>query len=104
MAAIALADEPLQTDEEDRSGCHFAGIPIEKPIDRPVSTATARLYDQWGPLADFENEFPYLQVRNISLVPASSSLATGVDGAEETESEKLAFRMEIITLINPNAL
>jgi len=52
-------------------------------------------------IADFENEFPYLQVRNISLVPAGASAATGAD--EPEDSEKLAFRMEIITLINPNA-
>jgi hypothetical protein len=52
-------------------------------------------------IADFENEFPYLQVQNVSLVPANSSAATGAEEAED--SEKLAFRMEIVTLINPNA-
>lgn len=59
-------------------------------------------YHEFGRfVADFENAFPYLRVQNIDLEPASSSVATSTD--EENHSEKLAFRMEIVTLINPNA-
>ena len=57
MATPAFADEPSPIDTKDRPGGHFAGVPLEKPTDRPLSAATARLYDQWGPLADFANEF-----------------------------------------------
>jgi Tfp pilus assembly protein PilO len=49
-------------------------------------------------LADFENSFPYARVQNLELDPAGTSAATIV-----TDGEKLTFRMEIVTLINPNA-
>jgi hypothetical protein len=32
-------------------------IPLEKPNDRPLSAATARLYDVWNPQEDRGNEF-----------------------------------------------
>jgi hypothetical protein len=48
-------------------------------------------------LADFENSFPYARVQNIELEPAGSSAATA-----GTDNEKLAFRMEIVALINSN--
>jgi Tfp pilus assembly protein PilO len=55
-------------------------------------------------LSDFENAFPYLRVQNIDLEPASSTSAANATGTEvEENSEKLSFRMEIVTLINPNA-
>ena len=57
VAPSAFAEQAPRTEERDRSGSHFAGIPLEKPADRPLSAATARLYDKWGPLADFGNEF-----------------------------------------------
>jgi hypothetical protein len=47
-------------------------------------------------LADFENAFPYIRVQNVELEPAgSSATSTG-------EPEKLGFRIEIVTLVNPN--
>jgi len=49
-------------------------------------------------LADFENSFPYARVQNLELEPGASSAASGT-----TDPEKLAFRLEIVTLINPNA-
>jgi hypothetical protein len=49
-------------------------------------------------LADFENSFPYARVQNLEFEPAGGSAATVV-----SEGEKLSFRMEIVTLINPNA-
>ena len=53
-------------------------------------------------LADFENAFPYLRVQNIDLEPASFSKASTVY-AENDHAEKLAFRLEIVTLINPHS-
>lgn len=52
-------------------------------------------------LADFENAFPFLRVQNIELEPAVFSKAGTVEGEVE-HPEKLSFRMEIVTLINPN--
>ena len=46
-------------------------------------------------IADFENEFPYLRLQNLELEPAASSSATSTGDAE-----KLAFKMEIVTLVN----
>jgi Tfp pilus assembly protein PilO len=48
-------------------------------------------------LADFENQFPYARVQNLELEPAAGSAANA--GADP---EKLSFRLEIVTLINPN--
>ena len=58
---------------------------------------TAYFHDLGKFLADFENSFPYLRVQNLELEPASASSATSTG-----DSEKLAFRMEIVTLVNPN--
>jgi Tfp pilus assembly protein PilO len=56
-------------------------------------------------LADFENSFPYFRVQNFEMEPATSSAANNAaaGGATSPEQEKLAFRLEIVTLINPNA-
>jgi roadblock/LC7 domain-containing protein len=48
-------------------------------------------------LADFENTFPYLRVQNLELEPAGTTSATSTE-----DPEKIAFRMEIVALINPN--
>ncbi len=53
LMAIEVDGQPLAED----STVHFAGIPRQKPEDRPLSAAVQRLYDQWSPLADFDNEF-----------------------------------------------
>jgi hypothetical protein len=47
-------------------------------------------------LADFENRFPFIRVQNLELEPASNSSATATDDAE-----KLAFKFEIVALVNP---
>lgn len=57
---------------------------------------TAFFHDFGKFLAGLENAFPYLRVQNLELEPASGSAATTSD-----DPEKLAFRMEIVTLINP---
>jgi len=57
-------------------------------------------------IADFENAFPYVRVQNLELEPAgmaSAGAAAGGNDPERDHPEKLAFRMEIVTLINPNA-
>jgi Tfp pilus assembly protein PilO len=55
---------------------------------------TAYFHDVGTFLAAFENQFPYSRVVNLSLEPASSAV-TG-------EKEKLAFRMDIVTLVKLN--
>ena len=56
-------------------------------------------YHEFGKfLADFENAFPYIRVQNITLEPA-----TGEIGTSDTR-EKLSFKMELLTLVRPNAL
>ena len=45
-------------------------------------------------VADFENQFPYLRVLNLSLEP--SSAAAGND------REKLSFKMEVAALVKPS--
>jgi Tfp pilus assembly protein PilO len=64
---------------------------------------TAYYHDLGQFLSDFENSFPYARVQNLEIDPAGSSAATGTSGAAPTDSEKLSFRLEIVTLINPNA-
>jgi Tfp pilus assembly protein PilO len=56
---------------------------------------TAQFHDFGKFISDFENQFPYIRVLNLSLEPASS-----IVGAEK---ERLAFRMEIAALIKPGA-
>ena len=49
-------------------------------------------------IADFENAFPYMRLQNIELEPASTSNASAQD-----DQEKLAFKVEVVTLVNvPN--
>jgi len=57
-------------------------------------TGTAYYHDLGKFIADFENKFPHIRVVNLTLEPASD---TGGN------SEKLAFSMDIIALIKPNA-
>jgi len=76
LASTGCAGQTARTNERDQSGTHFTGIPLEKPTDRPLSAATARLYDRWDPLADFGNEFhsnfKYSRVFGIGKDPAVS--------------------------------
>ena len=59
---------------------------------------SAYFHDLGRFLADFENQFPYARVQNLEMESASSSAATATPDAE-----KLAFKLEIVTLINPHA-
>jgi Tfp pilus assembly protein PilO len=57
---------------------------------------TAYYHDLGKFIADFENTFPYLRVQNLEMEPAANSSATSTG-----DSEKLAFKMEIVALVNP---
>lgn len=54
---------------------------------------TAYYHDLGKFIADFENLFPHSQITNLTLDPA---------GGNGDNHDKLAFRMEIIALVNPN--
>ncbi|MCU0770229.1 MAG: hypothetical protein MUE94_00470 [Verrucomicrobia bacterium] len=46
-------------------------------------------------VADLENQLPYVRVQNLEIDPAPAT--------EGGYTEKLAFRMELVTLVKPNA-
>ena len=52
-------------------------------------------------ISDFENAFPHTYLQNIELEPASNSSSSSASGAHP---ELLMFKLEIVTLINPNSL
>jgi Tfp pilus assembly protein PilO len=54
---------------------------------------TAHFHDFGKFVADFENQFPYMRLMNVTLEPASGVLAA--------DKERLSFRMEIATLVKP---
>jgi Tfp pilus assembly protein PilO len=54
---------------------------------------SANYHDFGKFLADFENTYPYIRVQNIELDPMT-----------EGRSEKLNFKMELLTLVRPSAL
>ena len=62
---------------------------------------TAHFHEFGKFLADFENAHPCMRVQNITLEPAAAELASG-DPREARE--KLSFKMELLTLVRPNAL
>jgi hypothetical protein len=76
MTEPSGGEEPTAAREVGENGTHFAGLPLSKPTDRPLSAATARLYDQWNPLADFDNEFytlfKYSRISGIGKDPLVS--------------------------------
>ena len=57
---------------------------------------TAHYHDFGRFVADFENAFPYMRIQNIELDPSATSNAN-----PQSDEEKLAFKMEIVTLVNP---
>ena len=65
---------------------------------------TAFFHDFGRFVADFENTFPYMRIQNIDLEPTGGTQA-GRDGVSVSpeDAEKLAFKFEIVTLVNPNA-
>jgi hypothetical protein len=61
-----------------------------------IINGTGYFHDVGIFLAGFENTFPHIRVQNLELVPAS--------GADQTDREKLAFRMDVVALINSTTL
>jgi hypothetical protein len=61
---------------------------------------TAHFHELGKFIADFENAFPYIRVQNIDMEPAGQSAAATTTPTDDPE--KLAFKMEIVALINPN--
>lgn len=57
---------------------------------------TAYYHDFGRFVADFENRFPFVRIQNVDLEPASNSSATAT-----AEEEKLAFKFELVALVNP---
>lgn len=57
---------------------------------------TAYYHDFGKFVADFENAFPYMRIQNVELEPPTSSNSNVQD-----DQEKLAFKMEIVALVNP---
>lgn len=55
-------------------------------------TGTAYFHDLGKFIADFENNFPHMRMVNLSIEPTSQNAG----------SEKLLFRLDIVTLIKPN--
>lgn len=55
-------------------------------------------------IADFENAFPYIRLQNLEIDPSGSSASNlpGNSTGGVADPEKLSFKMEIVTLINPN--
>jgi Tfp pilus assembly protein PilO len=59
---------------------------------------TAFYHDFGRFLADFENTFPYMRIQNIELEPSAAN-----NSANPADAEKLAFKMDVVTLVNvPN--
>jgi Tfp pilus assembly protein PilO len=63
-----------------------------KQVNMTIS-GTALFYDFGKFVADFENQFPYLRVLNLTLEPVSASVAS--------ERERLSFKMEVAALVKP---
>jgi hypothetical protein len=60
---------------------------------------TAYFHELGRFIADFENTFPHIRIQNIDMEPATQSAATTTLNADP---EKIAFKMEVVALINPN--
>ena len=74
----------------------FAKFPYRASVFHLRGTA---YYHDFGRfVADFENAFPYMRIQNIELDPNPASNANA-----SNDPEKLAFKMEIVALVNPNA-
>jgi hypothetical protein len=56
-------------------------------------SGTAQFYNFGKFLADFENEFPYIRVLNLTLEPVSAMVPT--------DRERLAFKLEVAALVKP---
>lgn len=64
---------------------------------------TAYYHDLGKFIADFENAFPFMRVQNLEL-EVQSPLGNTVTKAALEDRERLAFRIDLLTLIRPTAL
>ena len=63
---------------------------------------TAYFHDFGRFIADFENHFPHIRVVNLNLEPAAGAGAGLASGKKDrSEEEKLAFTMDVVTLVKP---
>ena len=67
------------------------------PYQQATVTVRGKAYyhDLGKFLADFENQFPYMRFQNLVLEPSP--------GMEGGYTQQLTFRMEIVTLVKPEA-
>jgi Tfp pilus assembly protein PilO len=75
------------------------GIFAKFPYRAAIFTVRGNAYyhDFGKFLADFENNFPYIRVQNVEI-------DTGIElAASASNREKLAFRMDLLTLVRPIA-
>jgi len=95
------ADRQVDIPQFSREVRTDVGLFPKFPYKAAVFTirGTAFFHDLGKFIADFENAFPYTYVQNLELEPANTSNATLT-----SNPESLAFKMEIVTLINPNTL
>ncbi len=63
---------------------------------------TAYFHDFGKFVADLENTYPFLRVQNLELEPAVGNPTASNVAAGSSDSEKLAFKMEIVALVNPS--
>jgi Tfp pilus assembly protein PilO len=93
------AERKVETPQFSREVAVDVGVLPKFPYKAALFNVrgTAYFHDFGKFIADFENAFPYLRVQNLELEPAVSSSATTTG-----DPEKLAFKMEIVTLVNPN--
>ncbi len=56
-------------------------------------SGTAQFYDFGRFIADFENEFPYIRVLNLTLEPVSAVVSS--------DRERLSFKLEVAALVKP---
>lgn len=98
------ADRPVDIPQFSREVTTDVGILPKFPYKAALFNirGTAFYHDIGRFIADFENAFPYLRVQNVDLEPAGGSSANNPNSISTVQPEKLAFKMEIVALINPN--
>jgi len=56
---------------------------------------TAGFYELGRFVSDLENQFPFMQVLNLVIEPAAA--------ANPSDQERLSFKLDLVTLVKPNA-
>lgn len=71
----------------------LAGFPYKQATWTVAGTGS--FYEFGRFISDLENQFPYMRVMNLTLEPAS--------GLVSSDSEKLAFKVDLAALVKPGA-